>query len=62
MRVIRPAYVSLNHEAVGTTLADLGQRVLRCRFIPIVMDRYFGAFFGKLQRDSATNASRASRD
>ena len=57
-----PANIGLHHEAIGTALSDSFERVLRCCFVSVVMDAYVDTVFGKLQRDSSTNTTRASGD
>src|SRR5439155_2675139 len=60
--VVGAAHVGLDDEAVGAALFDLGEGVLRRRFILAVIDRDLDALPGELERNAPADAARASGD
>jgi hypothetical protein len=61
-QLFRARHVGLDHDAIGTALADLGKRLAGGALVLIVMDRDLDSVLSQLQRNSSTDASRASSD
>ena len=55
-------YVGLNDEAIGTTLADLGKRIVRRALVLVVMNCDLDASLRQFQRDSSSDAARTPGD